>query len=72
MSKYPTGSIVILAISGPNDVIFYVIKGSIEIFIDDEKFIVHENDCIEVPKNTYREVENKHDIKAEFLIFRLT
>jgi quercetin dioxygenase-like cupin family protein len=54
------------------DVIFYVIKGSIEIFIDDEKFIVHENDCIEVPKNMDRAVENKHDIKAEFLIFRLT
>lgn len=54
------------------DVVFYVIKGSLELFIDDDKFTIHENDCVEVPKNKDRSVENKNDIKAEFLIFRLT
>ena len=54
------------------DVVFYVIKGSIDLIIDDEKYTIYENDCVEVPKNTDREVENKNDIDAEIIIFRLT
>ncbi len=54
------------------DVVFYVTKGSIEVTIDNEKSILHENDCLEVPKNKNRMSENKHDIRAELLIFRLT
>lgn len=54
------------------DVIFYVVKGSIEVTIDEQRIILHENDCLEVPKDTTRSSVNNHDIKAEFLIFRLT
>jgi len=54
------------------DVIFYVTKGSIEVTIDEEKVILHENDCLEVPKNKSRTSENKHDIRAELIIVRLT
>lgn len=54
------------------DVIFYVIKGSLEVDIESEKFIIHENDMVEVPKGLSRSISNNHDIRAEFIIFRLT
>ncbi len=53
------------------DEIFYIVKNSAVMIIDDEKFKVSEGDMIYVNKNEKHGFENKNDLELKMIVMKI-